>query len=376
MTTNDPFGREAVIEVLKTVNDPELYKDLVSLGMVKDVAVDGGKVSLVIELTTPACPLKDRIRDDIESALSRLVGFESVAVEFTARVSSGLPVDKKALVPTIKNIICVSAGKGGVGKTTVACNLAAALAQSGAKIGLLDADIYGPNTPILMGVSGAPKIVNDKIVPMRNYDVAIMSMGFLIDPDRPIIWRGPMLNKALTQFFKDVEWGEIDYLIIDLPPGTGDVQLSIFQLVPISGVVVVTTPQKVALADVRKGIMQWRQFDVPVLGLIENMSHFISPSDGARFDIFGTGGGKAAAEELGIPFLGEIPIDIALREGSDNGEPAVAARPDSDLARTFTQLASMLAARVSITNFERDGQTIRPAAAQPDDQGVRRPRED
>jgi len=355
MTTGTAeLSNDAILKVLRTVQDPELHQDLVTLGMIKDVAQPApGQLKLVVELTTPACPLKDKIGADIKAALGTLPGFASVDIDWTARVSVGLPKDKAALVPTIKNIIGVSAGKGGVGKTTVACNLAVALAQAGASVGLLDSDIYGPNTPILMGLTGTPRVLNNKIQPLESHGVRVMSMGFLIDPDKPVTWRGPMLNKALTQFFADVAWGDLDYLVVDLPPGTGDVQLSLFQLVPINGIVVVTTPQAVALADVRKGIVQWRQFNVPVLGLVENMSYFISPTDGARLEIFGHGGGKKAAEELNIPFLGDIPLDMGLRQGSDQGQPVLVREPNSALSATFRNLAGQVAAAVSVNNFQR-----------------------
>jgi ATP-binding protein involved in chromosome partitioning len=346
--SQNPLGPQAVIEALKSVNDPELHRDLVSLGMVKDVEVKGGDISLTIQLTTPACPLKDKIGGDVKDALAKLPGFKSVNIEFGAQVASGLPQSLRTQIPNIKNIIGVSAGKGGVGKTTVACNLAVALAKCGAQVGLLDADIHGPNVPIMMGVEGSPKVTNNKIQPMESHGVKVMSMGFLIDPDRPVIWRGPMLHKALTQFFSDVEWGEIDYLIVDLPPGTGDIQLSLFQIAKPNGVVIVATPQRVALADVRKGIAQWRQFGVEILGLIENMTG----------DVFGSGGGKAAAEELEMPFLGEIPLDTTLRVGSDKGEPVCASRPNSEIAKTFDRIAGTLAARVSVSAYEKAGAAV------------------
>jgi ATP-binding protein involved in chromosome partitioning len=345
--------KESVLEALKTVDDPELHQDLVTLGMVKEVQVqDDGKLNLNIELTTPACPLKDKIAGDIEAALRTIDGFQSVEIEWSARVRNSLPEDKAALVPGIRNIIGVSSGKGGVGKSTVAANLAIALGQTGAKVALLDADIYGPNVPTIMGVTGRPKVEDNKIVPLENWGVKVMSMGFLIDEDQPVIWRGPMLNKALRQFFADVAWGELDYLVVDLPPGTGDVQLSLFQLVPITGVVCVTTPQQVALSDVKKGIMQWREFRVPILGIIENMSYFISPSDGERFEIFSHGGGADAAAKYETPFLGEIPLAMEIREGSDAGKPLTAVQADHPVSQKFLEVASNLAAQVSIVGIK------------------------
>jgi len=351
-----PLDREAVLDLLRTVNDPELHRDLVTLQMVKKVEVaDGGVVNVEIELTTPACPLKDKIGGDIRAALARHPDFRDVNIAWSARVTTSMPEDKKALVPTIRNIIGVSSGKGGVGKSTVACNLAVALAQCGAAVGLLDSDIYGPNTPIIMGVKGTPRVENNKIVPMRAHGVELMSMGFLVDEEKPVIWRGPMLNKALRQFFADVAWGELDYLVVDLPPGTGDVQLSLFQMVPITGIVCVTTPQEVALSDVRKGLAQWNSFGVPILGIVENMSYFISPSDGKRFEIFSHGGGRTAATKFGVPFLGEIPLAMEIREGSDLGIPVVISAPESDTAKVFLQIATHLAAQVSISNFATAG---------------------
>ena len=350
--TQAPMTRDDVMRLLRDVNDPELHRDLVTLQMVKRAEVKGaGQVDLNIELTTPACPLKGKIAGDIEEALRRHPAFESVSIEWSARVSSAMPHDRKALVPTIRNIIGVTSGKGGVGKSTVACNLAVALAQTGASVGLLDADIHGPNVPIIMGIKGQPTVQNNKIQPMRAHGVEIMSMGFLIDEEKPVIWRGPMLNKALHQFFSDVAWGELDYLVVDMPPGTGDVQLSLYQLVPIAGVVCVTTPQEVALHDVRKGIMQWKSFNVEILGIIENMSYFISPSDGARFEIFSNGGGRKAAQKYNVPFLGEVPLSMEVRDGSDKGTPVVVSAPDSPIAQVFMQVASQLAAQVSIANF-------------------------
>jgi len=345
--------KEAIMNVLKTVDDPDLHRDLVSLNMVKGVEVEGDTVRLNIQLTTPACPLKSVIQKDIEEKVFELVPeIKNVKIEWGAQVANGLFGESRNLVPGVQNIVAVGSGKGGVGKSTVAANLAVSLVKTGARVGLLDADIYGPNIPLMMGIRSRPEVINDRLQPISNYGVKIMSMGFLLPEDQPVIWRGPMLNSALRQFFGDVDWGELDYLLVDLPPGTGDVQLSLVQLVPVTGAVIVTTPQEVALQDVRKGIQMFRQTKVEVLGIIENMSYFLCPHCNERTDIFSYGGGATSAGKLGLPFLGEIPLDTSIRKAGDSGMPVSISHPDSPIAKTFLGVAQNLAARISVRNFQ------------------------
>ncbi|MFH0794221.1 MAG: Mrp/NBP35 family ATP-binding protein [bacterium] len=345
--------KEIIMKILKTVDDPDLHRDLVSLNMVKGVEVEGDTVRLNIQLTTPACPLKSVIQKDIESKIFEIVPeIKKVHIEWGAQVASGLFGENRNLVPGVQNIVAVGSGTGGVGKSTVAANLAVSLVKTGATVGLLDADIYGPNIPLMMGIRNRPEVIADRLQPISNYGVKVMSMGFLLPEDTPVIWRGPMLNSALKQFFGDVEWGALDYLLVDLPPGTGDVQLSLVQLVPVTGAVMVTTPQEVALQDVRKAIQMFRQTKVEVLGIIENMSYFICPHCSERTDIFAYGGGSNAAEKLSLPFLGEIPLDTAIRKAGDSGMPVSVSHPDSPIAKTFLGVAQNLAARISVRNFE------------------------
>lgn len=362
-------SEEAVWAALRTVQDPELHRDLVSLNMVRDLAIgDGGQVSFKVVLTTPACPMRAQIEGDVKAAVMRVPGVKKVVVDMGAQVT-GAP-RKEQLAPGVRNIIGIASGKGGVGKSTVSANLACALARAGARVGLLDADIYGPNQPIMFGLLGEqPEVVRrtladgqevDLLVPQEKFGVRLMSMGFLIDDHTPVVWRGPMLNTALKQFFGQVEWGELDYLLIDLPPGTGDVQISLIQLVKLAGIVHVTTPQDVALQDVRKGIMMFRQQNIPLLGVIENMGAFVCPHCGEETPVFSTGGGKSMAEALEVPFLGSLPLDPQVRVSGDGGVPVVVAHPDSPTAVQFMRIAEQLAAQVSIANFERDGVLAAP----------------
>ncbi len=344
------IAESEVLEALKTVQDPDLHKDLVTLGLIKETKITGSKVSVTVELTTPACPLKGKIKLDVENALRTVVGVKEVDVQMTANVRPAFAADKKG-IKGIKNVISIASGKGGVGKSTVSVNLAVALAKSGASVGLMDADIYGPNIPLMMGLSGKPLAEGNRIIPPQNYGVKIMSMGFLIAEDQAVIWRGPMLHGAIQQFLSDVNWGELDYLLVDLPPGTGDVQLSLSQAVPMTGSVMVTTPQAVSLQDVRKGIAMFQKVRVPILGLIENMSYFNCAHCGGRTEIFSHGGGRRAAESLGIKFLGEVPIDTKVREGGDTGKPIVITDPAAEAAMSFSRIAEYLAAEVSISHF-------------------------
>ncbi|MCX7837853.1 MAG: Mrp/NBP35 family ATP-binding protein [Anaerolineae bacterium] len=339
---------QQVLDALRQVQEPELHRDLVSLNMIKDIKICNNAVSFTIVLTTPACPLRSRIEAEARAAVER-IGANPVNIKFDASVPSDRRISSQINIP-VKSTIAIASGKGGVGKTTVAVNLAIALAQSGAQVGLMDADVYGPNIPIMMGISQPPRVIGQRIIPLEAYGIKLMSMGFLVPPDQAVIWRGPMLHNTIRQFLTDVEWGELDYLVIDLPPGTGDVQISLAQSVPLTGGVVVATPQPVALADVVKGITMFRRLDVPVLGVVENMSYFICPHCQQRTEIFAHGGAEQLAQELGGPFLGAIPLDVAIRAGSDNGQPVTAIAPDSPYALPFETLAQKVAAAISVLN--------------------------
>ena len=340
--------QEQVLQALSKVKDPELRKDLVSLNMIKDIAIKGSEVAFTVELTTPACPLRTQIQKDAENAVLAIDGVDSVKVTMGAKV----PEDKKITDLDIKNIIAVGSGKGGVGKSTVAVNLAVALAQCGAKVGLMDADIYGPNVPMMMGLDVLPPTPKGKkIQPAEAFGVKVMSIGFMVNTGQPLIWRGPMLHSAIKQFLMDVDWGELDYLIVDLPPGTGDVQLSLVQTVPLSGGVIVTMPQKVSFDDAARAVSMFKKMDVTILGIVENMS-FLEMPDGSLRRLFGEGGGEQLAGMAGAPLLANIPIDEYVREGGDNGKPVVAAEPESPAGRALTALAESVAARMSVALHE------------------------
>lgn len=346
MTDHNLVTQEAILAALSKVQEPELHKDLVTLNMVRDLKVDGKKVSFTVVLTTPACPLKSRIEREAREAVMMVNGVESVDIHMDANV----PTDGRSrglLDLPIRNAIAVGSGKGGVGKSTVAVNIAVVLAQSGARVGLLDADIYGPNVPTMMGVKNLPQPKDQKIVPAEAYGVKLMSIGFLVKPDQPLIWRGPMLHSAIRQFLTDVAWGELDYLIVDLPPGTGDAALSLAQSLPLSGSVVVTLPQQVSLEDARRGIEMFRQLEINVFGVVENMSYLELP-DGTRMDIFGGGGGQKLADQAGIPFIGGIPMDPNVRSGGDSGVPVVISNPDSPVAKALRSIAEDIAAKISV----------------------------
>jgi ATP-binding protein involved in chromosome partitioning len=341
-----------ILQALADVKDPDLHKDIVTLGFVKDISINGGRVAFTIELTTPACPVKDQMKDQARAAVMQLPGVADVAVTMTAHVRASVsPKAGKAQVPGVKNVIAVGAGKGGVGKTTVAVNLALALERTGGRVGLMDADIYGPNVPIMLGLRGELGTDGDKIVPPEKFGLKVVSMGFLTSDDAPVIWRGPMLHGVVRQFLMDVRWGELDYLVVDLPPGTGDVVLSLSQTAHIAGAIVVTSPQQVAIADTRRAVVMYQKLNIPVLGLIENMSFFVCPSCRHESDIFGRGGGERLADEMGIPFLGSIPISERLREGGDTGVPIMLADPTSPAAEAFLAAAERTAAQVSIQSF-------------------------
>jgi ATP-binding protein involved in chromosome partitioning len=340
---------DGIRQALSRVQEPELHKDIVSLGMVKGISQDDGRVNLVIELTTPACPMKDELQRRIVGAVSALSGITNVAVEFTARVQAARPITGKMEIPGVRNVLAVYACKGGVGKSTVASNLAAALSARGAKVGLLDADIYGPNIPMMMGAKGRPQAAPDnKIAPLVAHGVKLMSLGFLTDADTPMIWRGPMVHGAVQQLLRETAWEDLDYLVVDLPPGTGDAQLTLVQSVPLAGVVIVSMPQAVCLADGVKGIEMFRKLKVPILGLVENMSGFECPECHHTTDIFTKGGGEKEAAEYGIPFLGALPIDPRIVRGGDSGRPIVVDQPGGNSARLFMEIAGRVAANISI----------------------------
>ena len=341
---------QSVLDALSNITDPDLRKDIVSLGFVKDLKIDGGNVSFRLVLTTPACPVKEAFETEAKSLVGAIDGVQNVNVTMDSEVPQGRGLTGNMTLPNVKNIIAVSSGKGGVGKSTVAVNLAVSLALDGAKVGLMDADVYGPNVPLMLGVgTDQPKVFNNKIIPIEAHGVKMISMAVLAPADKPMILRGPMLHGVVRQFLTDVNWGELDYLIVDMPPGTGDVQLSLAQLVPVQGAVLVTTPQGVSLADVLRAMKMFETVAVPVLGVIENMSYFVPPDmPEKRYDIFGTGGGKRFAEENNAKFLGEVPLGIEVREAGDKGTPVVIANPESSQAKAFRTVAEEVARQVSI----------------------------
>ena len=358
MTNDSKITEEAVLDALRTVEDPDLHKDIVTLNFVKDLKIEGDRVSFTIELTTPACPVKEDMKQWARDAVLKVSGVREVQINMTAAVSKGTAVEGTQSIPGVKNIIAVGSGKGGVGKTTITVNLAVALARTGASVGLMDADIYGPNVPLMMGIAGRPHAIGDRIQPMSNYGIRVMSMGLLMEDDVPLIWRGPMLHSVIQQFIKQVDWGDLDYLLIDLPPGTGDVQLSITQTVPLTGAIIVSTPQNVALQDARKAVMMFRQVRVDVLGIVENMSYFQCPKCEERTYIFSHGGGEKTAAAYEVPLLGEVPLNVSLREGGDAGKPVAAPDPDSPAAQAFTAIAEKVASQVSIANLRKQDSMI------------------
>ncbi len=337
--------REIVLEALGKVLDPEIGRDLVSLGMIDKLEVEGSDVSFTINLTTPACPLSSEIQSSARAAVEAIAGVENIKIEMGARVPSG---SSKSDHPNIKNVIAVASGKGGVGKSTVAVNLAVILAKKGAKVGLLDADIYGPNIPTMMGVDrlgGASP--EQKILPGEGHGVKVISIGFMVKPEQALIWRGPMLHSAIKQLINDVDWGELDYLVIDLPPGTGDVQLSLSQTLELQGGVIVTLPQQVSLDDALRGINMFQELKIPIFGVIENMSYLEIPG-GEKLDIFGTGGGEKLAKMTGVPFIGCIPMDPQVRIGGDTGKPVSLSHPESPVSKALVEITENLAAQISV----------------------------
>ncbi|MDI6402187.1 Mrp/NBP35 family ATP-binding protein [Balneolaceae bacterium ANBcel3] len=351
--------KENIVDALRNVIDPDLGKDLVSLGMIEDVEIEGKKVSFTVYLTTPACPLKEEIKKACINAVTHLVDKEAeVSVHMSSRVTKSRTEGQgdQNLLKGVKNIIAVASGKGGVGKSTVSVNMAVALAKTGAKVGLVDTDIYGPSIPTMFDLHEKPNIsAQRKLIPLEKYGVKLLSMGFLVDTDDAVVWRGPMVSSAVKQFLSEADWGELDYLLLDLPPGTGDIQLTIVQSVPLTGAIIVSTPQTVALDDARKGVAMFGKVGVPVLGIVENMAFFTPPDlPDRKYHIFGKDGAKNLAEKLGVPFLGEVPIEEQLREGGDTGRPIVDLAPDSPSSVAFNQLAMKAAQQIAIRNATRE----------------------
>jgi ATP-binding protein involved in chromosome partitioning len=357
-----PLTNDLVLRALSTVQEPELGGDLVSRHMIKHIVIEGDRLRFTIELTTPACPLKDQIRAECEQALATIAAIppEKVEIEFSADVRPRGGILEKAAIPGVSHVIAVSAGKGGVGKSTVAVNLAVALAQEGARVGLLDADIYGPSIPTMLGTKGYQLQITttpdgqQAMVPVEAFGIKMISIGFLIDDAQPVIWRGPMVSQSLRQFLYQAAWAPLDYLVIDMPPGTGDIALTLTQSLQnagLTGVVSVTTPQTVATLDVLKSMEMFKKVNVPLLGIIENMAYFVAPDTGTRYDIFGSGGAARLAGQLGIPLLGQIPLGMSIREGGDAGRPAVTSDLPDGYAEVFREIARRLAARVSVMEY-------------------------
>jgi ATP-binding protein involved in chromosome partitioning len=339
---------EQVLSSLRKVVDPELHKDIVSMGMIKDLNITDGNVSFTLELTTPACPFNDDIERDVRAAISD-IGIQNLDLKVTARVMEGRAISMDELIPDVKNIIAIASGKGGVGKTTIAVNLALALAETGAKVGLLDADIYGPSVPLMMGAEASPQVINNKIQPPNVEGVKVISMGFFYEQSQQAgIYRGPIISGIIKQFLTDVEWGSLDYLIIDLPPGTGDAPLTMAQTIPVTGIIIVTTPQDVAMNVAVKALGMFSKLNVPIVGVIENMSYTLCPHCNEQITIFGEGGGKRISEKYGIPFLGEIPLSPQIMEGSDKGKPVIISDTDSIQAKELRKVAKTVAGRISV----------------------------
>lgn len=351
-SSKQTITEEAVRQALSAINDPDLRRDIVSLGFVKNIQITGTSVAVVIELTTPACPVKDQMKEEAEQALRKL-GAEDVQIQMTSRVTSPTAARRASILPEVKNTIAVASGKGGVGKSSVAVNLAVALAQEGGRVGLIDADIYGPSAPLMFGLNGKQTYVYEntngerKIAPLEAYGVKVISLGFLVDPDQAVIWRGPMAAGALKQLMTDVEWGELDYLIFDLPPGTGDIQLTLTQSIPLTGAVIVTTPQDIALIDARKGLKMFEKVGIPILGLVENMSIHICPQCGHEEHLFGRGGGEQMCRDYGTDLLGALPLEMSIRELTDAGQPTVVGAPQSRAAGIYRAIARRLAVKIA-----------------------------
>ena len=346
-------SEDKIREALRAVQDPELGKDLISLGMIESVAVRDGAVTLTVKLTTPACPERAAIEKAVIDAVGRVEGVRSCEVSFRAEVVGRAAGPGQTRLPGVKNVVAVASGKGGVGKSTVATNLALALHRYGASVGLLDADVFGPSVLAMLGPATQPAETTgeQRIRPAIHHGIKVMSVGFFVEREGAVIWRGPMVHKLLQQFIEDVEWGDLDYLLVDLPPGTGDTQLSLSQLAAVAGAVMVTTPQEVAVQDVVRAITMFKKTEIPILGIVENMSHYLCPSCGHKDEIFSKGGGRRLAEEFKVPFLGEVPIDTRVRFGGDSGRPVVVGAPESDVASAFMRIAAAAAGRISVQNL-------------------------
>jgi ATP-binding protein involved in chromosome partitioning len=343
---------QAVLEALRQIIDPDLGKDVVSLGFIKDLEVKDGRVSFAMELTTPACPVKDQMEQEARERVGSIDGVSQVDVRMTSSVPTSPVGMDSGVLPGVKHTVAVASGKGGVGKSTVAVNMATTLAAQGARVGLMDADIYGPSIPIMLGLkTSRPDVRDGKLMPLERFGIHMMSLGFLAGEETPVIWRGPMVGKLIQQFLQDVDWGDLDYLIVDLPPGTGDAQLTLTQAAPLAGAVIVTTPQEVALEDVKRGVRMFEKVNVPVLGIVENMAYFVCSNCEARHEVFSHGGGARAAKHFEVPFLGEIPIDPAIRNGGDIGIPLVQGHPDSASASAFRSITGEMARHLSVLAF-------------------------
>jgi len=355
--SDSQINQEQVLDALRVVIDPDLHRDIVALGFVKELKVRNNRVSFHLELTTPACPVKDELREQAEDAVQKLPGIEAVEVTLSAQVRPHGPTGQ-SIIPGIKNVIPVGSGKGGVGKSTVSANLAVALAETGASVGLMDADVYGPSIPTILGIKDQPRSGGKGMLPVEAHGVKVISAGFFVKPDQAVVWRGPMLAKMIEQFLGQVEWGELDYLVVDLPPGTGDVQLTLCQRIPLTGALIVTTPQPVAVNIAEKAIIMFNQLKCPLLGVVENMSYWESRTTGEREFIFGSGGADRIAEKWEIPVLGKIPLATTVREASDDGTPIVLSEADSPAAMALVDTAKSLAAQISIRNIKAESEGL------------------
>ena len=352
MAVNGTPQTDDLVNALRVVQDPDLHKDIVTLNMVREMTYEKGTAAFQLVLTTPACPMKEHLENECRKALMAVPGVQAVEIDTRSEVAKRMSPESAEFLTDVKNVLFVGSGKGGVGKSTTAVNMAIALAQTGATVGLLDADVYGPNIPMMMGSEAQLRGAGSKVIPAEAYGITLMSAGFVIKPEQAMIWRGPIVHRLLTQFLSDVHWGERDYLVVDLPPGTGDAPLSLAQSIPGAGAVIVCTPQDVALADARKAIGMFQQLRVPILGIVENMSYFLCPRCDERTEIFSHGGARQAAEAMGVPFLGEVPLNVAIREGGDNGRPITAIQPESPLAAIYRDVAGAVAQQISIVGQE------------------------
>ena len=343
---------DQVLTALKNVKDPEIHKDIVSMGMIKDISINENKLAFTLELTTPACPFNSEIEQDVRNSVSSL-GIKDLDLKVTARVMEGRSISMDQILPNVKNIIAVASGKGGVGKTTVSVNLALSLAKTGAKVGILDADIYGPSVPLMLGLKTSPEVINSKIQPPQTENVKVMSMGFFYEQSQQAgIYRGPIISGIIKQFITDVNWEELDYLIIDLPPGTGDAPLTMAQTIPITGILIVTTPQDIAMNVAVKSIGMFNKLNIPIIGVIENMSYLSCPNCKEKINIFGKGGGQKISEQFKIPFIGEVPLTSQIMQGSDDGKSVIISEPDSEYSQAFYKIAKITAGRISVVASE------------------------